>query len=227
MRIMDTGRQNGSRIESTAVIIMERGIGLFTLVVLAFISILMPVDVGIDLTPIKDQLWVATAVFMTMVALILLLLFRPAVMKPFIHFFKIRKYEKPYAILKRFFNALRIYNTARTTLIKAFLLGFVIHFLYIVSFYFVGRALGFNSAGFFFYLFLMPIRTILVSMPLFIGGFGVREAVDIHFFTKLPGIVTEQALSYSWITAAFYLFWGLVGALFYIARKSPASRRSR
>jgi uncharacterized membrane protein YbhN (UPF0104 family) len=90
--------------------------------------------------------------------------------------------------------------------------GVVYQLCVIVSVFFASKALGFDhTVGFTAILAFFPIVAIVQTLPVTIGGLGVREGALYLFFHPL-GVQTEQAISLGVLIYACTLIVSLIGA---------------
>lgn len=62
----------------------------------------------------------------------------------------------------------------------------------------------------------------LLLLPISIGGIGVREYLNILFYTKLAGIPAEIALTASLLTYIYWIIFAATGGLWMLARRRRA-----
>lgn len=105
------------------------------------------------------------------------------------------------------------------TMFYTLFLGTVYQAMTFYSHYLLGEALGFNL-NFSYYIIFMPLFIIVSIFPISFGGWGIREATFIFFFTH-KGISEESALSYSILIYTSFLITTLPGYFFDIKNKLP------
>ena len=126
--------------------------------------------------------------------------------------------------------AFNLYARAWKPSFAAFILSFGVHLLHIGTFY--CAALAFSSpetpaptVGEFFSI--GPIINTIVSLPISLGGIGVREGLFEIFFGNLCGVSQAVAVIISSTGYVLTLFWGLVGAAIYLAYRPSEHARLR
>ncbi len=126
--------------------------------------------------------------------------------------------------------AYNLYGRAWKPSLAAFALSIAVHLLHIATFY--CAALAFSTpdsrvptAGEFFSI--APIVNTIVSLPISLGGIGVREGLFQIFLGKLCGVSDAIAVVISSTGYALTLFWGLVGAAIYLAYRPSEHARLR
>ena len=126
--------------------------------------------------------------------------------------------------------AYNLYGRAWKSSLAAFGLSLGVHLGYILTYY--CAALAFASPDtrtpppreFFA---ITPIVDTLVSLPISIGGIGVREGLFQIFLGNLCGVSEAVAVVISSTGYVLTLFWGLVGAAIYLAYRPSEHARLR
>ncbi|MEO7317460.1 MAG: lysylphosphatidylglycerol synthase transmembrane domain-containing protein [Chthoniobacteraceae bacterium] len=126
--------------------------------------------------------------------------------------------------------AYNLYARAWKPSFAAFILSFGVHLLHMATFY--CAALAFSSPGartptpgeFFS---IAPIINTIVSLPISLGGIGVRESLFEIFLGNLCGVSQAIAVIISSTGYILTLFWGLVGAAIYLAYRPSEHARLR
>jgi glycosyltransferase 2 family protein len=90
--------------------------------------------------------------------------------------------------------------------------GFMYQLCVIVSVFFASKALGFDrTVGFTAILAFFPVVAIVQTLPVTIGGLGVREGA-LYVFLHPLGVEAEQAISLGVLVYACTLIVSLIGA---------------
>ena len=98
------------------------------------------------------------------------------------------------------------------------LLSLVSQLLVIVTYYFIGQSLHVNLE-LSEYILIVPVVAIFTSLPISVGGMGVREGIMV-FLLGTMGVVTSNAVSISLIYLTILILITLPGGIFLISRKS-------
>lgn len=105
--------------------------------------------------------------------------------------------------------------------IQTLFLSFGIHILLFSSAIAVLSALGLDVPWLPF-ISTLPIIGVLMSVPISISGFGIREGLFVIYLGLSPlSISQEHAITFSLLYFCVSLFWSLVGGLFYLNYKNP------
>ncbi len=96
---------------------------------------------------------------------------------------------------------------------KAILVSCVAQSIFILSYYFIAKALHQDIALIYFFIFI-PIISVISSFPS-IGGLGVREIGAVYLFGKI-GLESGIAVSLTLINFLFVIAIGLIGGALYV-----------
>ena len=90
-------------------------------------------------------------------------------------------------------------------------LTLLLHLAGIVSVYVAGRALG-SEVGFVFYVVFVPVIWLITMLPISIGGLGVREGAFVVLFSQV-GMTTELAFAVALVVLVLSLGQGALGGI--------------
>ena len=116
-------------------------------------------------------------------------------------------YEK----IKDVVVSIQLYRNCYREIIEAFAATIGSHLLMITTVYLISRAIGCNAAYFHCLLFV-PVIGLISTLPITIGGLGLREASYILLFAQV-GATKEQALGMSLIYFMLLFVWAILGAI--------------
>ena len=214
VRIADTARSAGSKTLATTVVLMDRGIGLLGLVLIAAIGATASAG-GESIGPIGPMmLWIGLGLGALIAA--------PALANP--HGFA--KLLRPLHSLHpewvteriaRLTTALVRFRQKPFALVLCFA-GAVIVQALLVAFY---LAIAYSlrvDIGFVDLAVVVPLSFIVQMLPVSMNGFGVREATFGFYFSRL-GLPLESALLVSLMGAAMIMLFSLSGAAVYVGRR--------
>lgn len=115
--------------------------------------------------------------------------------------------------------AYNLYAKAWKTTLIAFVASALANLGYFATFYCAARAMalpGMNLPSLMDVFAIMPIINTIVSLPVSVGGVGVREGLFQVFLGGLTGISNAVAVVISSTGFVLTAFWGLVGGLVYM-----------
>ncbi|MFH0877557.1 MAG: lysylphosphatidylglycerol synthase transmembrane domain-containing protein [Candidatus Omnitrophota bacterium] len=111
-------------------------------------------------------------------------------------------------------EAASVYKRQRTVLYQIWFLSVLIHLGICIVYYWVALAIGVRVPLMYFFLFV-PAITVFSSIPVSIGGLGVRDASSVFLFSRI-GLSASQAFVLSLANFAFLLVLGLSGGVAYV-----------
>ena len=181
-RAYDMSRQTKDTIGSVAVIVVEKITGFFTLSLL----VLLTVPAGIRFLPVQVLVPVFVA-FCVPVVLCFFLLLKPAIIERAFDIILRANFPgkgKIEGVLRRSVAAVTVYQDQRDVLLKAVLLGFVVHFSTVLMYYCCALAVGVD-ASLSDMLFVGPwIILATVGLPT-IAGEGAREFTTMGLLSRI------------------------------------------
>lgn len=219
IRVHDTAPAAGSKTLATTVVLMDRGIGLLGLVLVAAVGASSASgDIG---TPswFVPGLWVSFVVGSLLVVPVVL---RPhgvaRVLSP------LRRIHQEWVSerLTRLTTALGRFGENPRAMVWGFA-GAVATQAVLVGFYAaIVRSMGIPLAWSHLAV-VVPLSFIVQMAPVSVNGFGVREATFSIYFSRL-GLPIESAMAVSFMGAVLIMAFSLSGAVAYLAR--GASQRA-
>ena len=115
--------------------------------------------------------------------------------------------------------AYHLYGRAWRPTLAAFLMSVVAHFCYFATFWSAAKSLEnaqVHVPTFGQMATIMPIVNTISSMPISLGGVGVREGLFQVFLSNLAGVTQAVAVVISSTGYLLTLGWGLIGGLCYL-----------
>ena len=215
VRVADTAPAAGSKTLAATVVLIDRGIGLLGLVLLA--------AVGATLVPrLVDEagamgagvLWLGFGASLLVAAPALLI---PNALPRMLQPLRVLHREWVDERLDRLGDAIGRFRSAPRALAGCFA-GAVFVQAILVTFYLaIARSMNI-PIGFAELAVIVPISFIVQMLPVSMNGFGVREATFGLYFTRL-GLPLESALLVSFMGAALILVFSLSGGVTYLGRR--------
>jgi uncharacterized protein (TIRG00374 family) len=216
VRIRDTSRAAGSKTLATTVVLVDRGIGLLGLVLVAALGTTLTARASDAIGPVGPGiLWVALASALALAT--------PAVMRPDAVARALRPLQALHqdwveVRIGRLTQALARFRAAPQALVTCFV-GAVVVQAVLVTFY-VATARGLGVAVPAAHLaVIVPISFVVQMLPVSVNGFGVREATFALYFREI-GLPLEQAIALSFMGAILMMAFSTSGAVVYAARGS-------
>jgi uncharacterized membrane protein YbhN (UPF0104 family) len=129
---------------------------------------------------------------------------------------KIRFLNRIRPKLRDFHNMLTRYRNKKKYFFAAFCLSLYIQVIFITAYYFINLALGMGLT-YRMMFFTLPFVQIASSVPIAIGGMGLRESAAV-FALESFGAARGDATLFSLIILVLTLFNALLGGLVYVVK---------
>ena len=215
VRIADTAPAAGSKTVATTVVLLDRGIGLLGLVLMAAIGASVGPRLGdVGGTLGASVLWAGFAAASAIATVALLF---PETFTRLLHPLRLLHAEWVDERLARLTAALSRFRDAPAALGGCFA-GAVVVQTVLVGFYLAIAHSMRIPIGFAELAVIVPVTFIVQMIPLSMNGFGIREATFGFYFTHL-GLPLESALLVSFVGAALIMLFSLSGGLAYLGRQ--------
>lgn len=114
-------------------------------------------------------------------------------------------------------DAFRLFRSGRRILLAGLVLSICVQALVIAFHLSIARSIGLQIPVREFFL-IIPVATLVLMLPISINAIGIRENVYAFFFA-FYGLGDEQAVAFSWLVFGIVLLNGVLGGLFYVARR--------
>lgn len=200
-------------VNSISSVIVDRVLGLFSLVLLGIFSLV------VLFFKIQKPFLV---VFTIISGFFLIFMFyglqrneMASFIKNRICFLREHKFGKK---MVEFYASFLDYKKYPVTLIYSFILSLIVHFVRILYFYTASRAFG-GKVGIFYFFILIPVVMILIQLPISIGGVGIREGALV-FLLGILGFSTTHAFLTSFSVSVLTTLTSAVGGIFYVFYKT-------
>jgi uncharacterized protein (TIRG00374 family) len=213
VRIADTARPAGSKTLATTVVLMDRGLGLLGLVLLAAVASTV---VGESVGPIRAW-WLWVGLTAGMLAALPVLVAPQLVVRLLTPLRRLNptwvdtRLERLQGVLGRFREApgALVACFAGAVLVQAILVGFYAA---------IAHAVGVTVSPWHMAV-LVPVSFLVQMLPISVNGFGLREATFSFYFARL-GLPIEAGLVISLLGAGLIMLFSLTGAVVYAVRGS-------
>ncbi|MFA6185123.1 MAG: lysylphosphatidylglycerol synthase transmembrane domain-containing protein [Candidatus Shapirobacteria bacterium] len=126
-----------------------------------------------------------------------------------IYFFDVSKLLPKFTLLHRLDDAFELFKDKnKIQIIKCLFVSFLSELFYILQIWFVAWQFGINLSLFAVFVFI-PIISMILVLPISIGGFGAREQLYLFFFSQFSSS-SESIL----LMSAFLGILGVINSLF-------------
>ena len=220
VRVADTAPAAGSKTLATTIVLIDRAIGLLSLVLVAAIGASLATQLADRAHPAgAGVLW---AGFLLALVVCAPILFRPHGVARALQPLRALHPEWVDERLGRLTAALGRFREAPAAIGGCFAGALFVQAV-LVAFY-VAIAQSMNiPVGFAELAVVVPMSFIVQMLPVSMNGFGVREATFGFYFARL-GLPLESALLVSFVGAALIMVFSLSGAVAYVARRRWAAQ---
>jgi uncharacterized membrane protein YbhN (UPF0104 family) len=212
IRITDTAKAAGSKTLATTVVLIDRGIGLLGLALMAATgaSLMHQMSVG----PVGPGLLWAGFGLGAIIATPALLI--PETATKLLQPLRVFHQEWVDARLEKLTYALTRFKETPAALAGCFAGAVLVQGILVAFYLAVARSMHI-PVGFAELAVIVPVSFIVQMVPLSVNGFGVREATFGFYFTRL-GLPLESALLVSFVGAALIMLFSLSGGVAYLRR---------
>lgn len=167
-------QQEEGRTRAFMTLLIDRFVGLFGLIVMAFLALVLNLELILSQERLHSLAWMITVLFGGTVVFYTIALFSfKEGRDPFIRLFQRLPAKK---ISLKVYSAFKSYQHQKTTLLLTLLLAIGIHTLIALLFFQVAQLMGIEEMDLATQFFLMPIGLITVAIPLAPGGIGIGHA---------------------------------------------------
>lgn len=204
-------RKIKARLNSYASVIMDRVIGMFSLLTLSSAALFF---IGKDARH-SFVVWVDITLLLGCIAVMITLIYRPLA-KRFLSslgIFRLLQHLRIDSAAKKLYAAISVYQNQKGKLLQMFSLSLVAQFVSFITVYLL--AVSFSvSIPFERVVLAMPLIAVLCMLPVTMNGLGLREWGFVFFFS--PGIGNAAAFSLSLLYLGVSLLTSIVGGVIYL-----------
>ena len=210
VRAVELGRRSGDAPEAVASVLIDRLVGVVSLVALALLAFAAGGHASGG-----PEVIAAEAMFGVAALVILALLFSPGLRGVAARWLEPRVEGRQLAAGQRFYDALHAYRDHRPTLAAVFVLALVVQGLRIGSIVMLVEALGLDVPPSSI-LATAPVLFAALILPVSLNGIGVREAVFVYFLRDWT--TSSEAIALGVAFFAVGTATALVGAAILVVR---------
>src|SRR5688500_3588136 len=212
VRISDTAPAAGSKTLATTVVLIDRGIGLLGLALMAATGATLMQRMAVG--PIGPALLWAGFGIGAMIATPALLM--PETATKLLQPLRVFHQEWVDARIEKLTYALTRFKETPAALAVCFFGAVAVQGILVLFYLAIARSMNI-PIGFAELAVIVPISFIVQMVPVSLNGFGVREATFGFYFARL-GLPLESALLVSFVGAALILVFSLSGGVAYLRR---------
>lgn len=221
VRVTDTAKAAGSKTLATTVVLLDRGLGLLGLLLVAALGATLAARVSPSLGPLgPGALWGALAAGTLGTGLSIMradLIGRLLAPLRFIH------QEWVSERIERMVSGLARFRASPGKVLACAAGAVVVQGTLVLFYAAIARGLGINVSLAHLGL-VVPLSFVMQMLPISVNGFGVREATFGFYFSRL-NLSLESALALSFLGAALIMLFSTTGAVAYLLRRPARAAR--
>ena len=212
-RMVDVRRSSKNGTGAVSTVFFDRFAGLFVLSGMAIITAPWIITHG----AIRFYLQLPILGLIIGWVFVLFLLFNRKFAKPFAWLIKLMIPDRITIKAREVYHKIFILGRKKTLLLRVLCLSLVVQSARIMTHYFLGRSLGVTLSPVYYFL-IIPIVAIMASLPLSVGGIGLREQTGVVLFGAV-GIAALQAFSLEFMAYLVAVVSSLLGGIVFILRR--------
>ncbi|MFO7891306.1 MAG: lysylphosphatidylglycerol synthase transmembrane domain-containing protein [bacterium] len=213
-RMFDINKFSSKGTSAVFSVIIDRFMGFFVLSCFAVLA--FPV---IILENLFDQQYITYfLIFIGIWVFILFLFFNKKVAQPFAWVYEKLAPEEIHLKTIEVYRKIHSFGRSRSLFIKLVFISILIQSLRIFMHYMVSRSLDVNVSCKYFF-FIIPFIAIISSLPISIGGIGIRESIGMILFSSIAAIQNDVAVSIEFLAFLVAIFSSLPGGIIFIIRR--------
>ena len=213
IRIADTAKAAGSKTLATTVVLIDRGLGVLGLALMAATGASMMQRMAVG--PVGPRILWAGFGLGTIIATPALLM--PETVTKLLQPLRVFHQEWVDARIEKLTYALTRFKETPAALATCFSGAIAVQGLLVLFYVAIARSMSI-PVGFAELAVIVPVSFIVQMIPVSVNGFGVREATFGFYFTRL-GLPLDAALAVSFVGAAMIVLFSLSGGLVLLARR--------
>lgn len=214
--------RKGKRTEIAVTIVMDRAIGLFSMILFCCIMIFARVNVFLDNEGPRDT-GLVMLFFLTATVAGMFVVFRHNLFERFAFFRKLETNTRFGPIVRKIYEAIYIYRHHHRLIFECVVMSlFSMAFLTLACWSF-GQALELQVPVI-DYFALFPVISVLMAVPLTPGSLGVRESLFVSLFRSVM-VDNHHAILLSLLVYGGGVFWSLAGGLLYLVMGAHGEER--
>lgn len=207
-------KSTSKKAEAVTTILLDRVLGVFALLFYGLFGALL----ALRFPQMRKPSLIILGMFFIGV-ICALCVFIPGIGKHFKFITRIFGKGKLREFINNVFEALAFYRHRWKRLIYCILLSLVVQGLMIFLNFEIAMILGMKNVGLGLFFLVIPVVSIISSIPISFAGWGVGEYAYKGLFSLIPGVQANSAVALS-ITLRLILFiWSLIGLPVYLMHK--------
>ena len=219
-RIFDIRRVSGETSGALSTVFFDRFIGFFSMASLALFATLMAAKQMVTASALEAILiifgaWALASTF----------LFYEPFAKKFSWIFRLLLPVTIHVKAKSLYYSLHSFRREKKLLIQLVCISVIVQTLRILTHYFAAYSLGVREKVNYFFL-LIPVIALVASLPVSLGGLGVREQSAVALFGPL-GVPAARIVAFEFLAYLVGIIASLPGGLIFALRREERAALHR
>lgn len=212
VRIYDIAKTSGKNSEAISTVFLDRLIGLFTMTLFAALAVTFTFGL------IRSNFLIfLTVSILSVICFVLMFLYSKPFAKKFESFGRAILPARFHEKVRSIYNSLNYYGSNPGLLAKLFSISVVVQLARILVHYCAARSIGVDIGIEYFFIFI-PIIALLITLPITIGGIGLRESLGVMLF-GYAGVSGASAVVFEGLAFIVAVISSLPGGITFIFRK--------
>lgn len=218
-RIYDISKSSGNSTAALSTVIFDRFIGFLSLTSLAMVAAL----ICLRLLSIVHTVYFIALILLAWL-LGLYLLFNERAARFLIKYFKKFIPSIVFNKTRDVYMAINVFRHKKSLMFRVFVIAVCVQSLRVLVHFWAAKAVGVQTNVFYFFVFV-PIIAMAASLPISVGGIGVREQSGVSMFASV-GIAASQVVSFEFLAYLVAVISTLPGGILFAFRKEKWLGRS-
>lgn len=208
-RMYESSRRGMVGTKAVSTVLLDRVIGLISLILISIAALLA----GYRYTGETSLVYLVIGLAIAF-GVAWRLFFNPQVIRRLKGMFRFPLLGRVEPSARKLYQSLHELQLQPRLLLSTLAISVAAQVIEISSAIFLARALGVDSQGFYFFVFI-PLIWLVTMVPISLNGLGVREGAFAFFFGQI-GVVSTEAVSLSLLVYSCRLLVGLFGGFVFL-----------
>lgn len=213
VRIYDITKRSGDSSAAISTVFLDRFMGFVMLTTLALVAGL----IWQNMLESKTILIMVVVIFITWI-LSFLFLFNDKLAHNLGKVIRLIFSPKVNGKIQEIYKNINSFKYAKKTLSIIIIISLIIQIFRILVHYFAALSVGLRGHLKYFFLFI-PIIALLASLPISIGGIGIREGSGVALFSNITSFQAERIVAMELLAYLIGLLSALPGGIVFMVRK--------
>ena len=213
VRIYDISKASGSSSDAISTVFFDRLIGFVMLTTLALIAALA----WRNIFQSKTIILIIIIIFISWI-ISFIVLFNEQFAKKIGWVFRFILPAKVNEKLREVYSSINSFKHDKKTISSVILISFIIQTLRILVHFIAALSVGLNAHIKYFFIFV-PVIALLASLPISIGGIGIRESSGVALFSQVNSFLPEAIVAMEFLAYIIGLVSTIPGGLIFMLRK--------